>query len=268
MKARGRHPILMPLLAAMPMLAATVLCADRQGGAAVGITGSSEPPAWLFREASRPLAERVADLLGRMTLSEKISQMKDVAAPIERLFGDYNPAGRLPVTFYRSLSQLPPFEDYSMRERTYRFFTGGPLYSFGYGLSYTRFGYENLRVSPSHVRAGQSVGVSVDVSNRGPRAGDEVVQLYVSDVQASVSVAIRSLQGFERVHLVAGETRQVSFTLTPRNMALIDDQGRRVVAPGEFKIAVGGRQPGSDGASTSGVVEGRFMVGGKPVVAR
>jgi beta-glucosidase len=193
------------------------------------------------------------------------------AALADVLFGDYNPAGRLPVTFYRSLDQLPPFDDYSMRQRTYRFFTGAALYPFGHGLSYTRFAYENLRISPATVEAGQSVRVSVDVSNVGARAGDEVVQLYLSDAQASVPVAIRSLQGFERVHLAAGETRRVTFTLTPRNMALIDDEGRRAVEPGEFKVAVGGRQPGSSGgadASTSGVVEGRFVVTGTSVVAR
>ena len=111
--------------------------------------------------------------------------------------------------------------------------------------------------------------MSVDVRNLGTRAGEEVVQLYLSDAQASVPVAIRSLQGFERVQLAPGATRRVTFTLTPRSMALIDDAGRRVVEPGEFRVAVGGRQPGPAGAdSTSGVVEGRFVVAGKPVVAR
>ena len=96
------------------------------------------------------------------------------------LFGDYNPAGRLPVTFYKSVSDLPPFEDYAMKGRTYRFFTGTPLYPFGHGLSYTTFAYTNLRTSAERVPAAGTIGVSVDVTNTGARAGDEVVQLYVS----------------------------------------------------------------------------------------
>jgi beta-glucosidase len=113
--------------------------------------------------------------------------------------------------------------------------------------------------------------VSVDVANVGTRLGDEVVELYLSDVRASVPVALRSLQGFERVHLAPGERRRVSFTLTPRQMAVIDDAGRRLVEPGEFKVAVGGKQPGLTGtadATTTGVVEGRFTVTGKAVVVR
>jgi beta-glucosidase len=193
------------------------------------------------------------------------------AALADVLFGDYDPAGRLPVTFYRSVTDLPPFGDYSMRERTYRFFSGAPLYPFGHGLSYTRFAYKDLRISPAKARAGDSVRVSAEVANVGARSGAEVVQLYVTDVKASVPVAIRSLQGFERVHLKPGETRRVTFTLTPRQMALIDDAGRRIVEPGEFRVAVGGKQPGFSGSadtSTTGVVEGRFLVTGKAIVVR
>jgi beta-glucosidase len=116
------------------------------------------------------------------------------------LFGDHNPAGRLPVTFYRSVAQLPPFSDYRMAGRTYRYFAGEPLYPFGYGLSYTRFAYRGL-VVPDTVPNGQPVQVSVEVQNVGTRAGDEVVQLYVTDVEASVPVALRSLQGATRVSL-------------------------------------------------------------------
>ncbi len=160
------------------------------------------------------------------------------------LFGDYNPAGRLPVTFYKSVDDLPPFEDYNMEGRTYRYFRGKPLFPFGHGLSYTTFAYSGLRLSAERIAPGESVTISVDVQNVGERAGDEVVQLYVSDVEASVPVPIRQLQGFERIHLAPGETKTVTFTLTPRQLSLVDGEGRRVIEPGTFQVTVGGCQPG------------------------
>ncbi len=126
------------------------------------------------------------------------------------LFGDYNPAGRLPATFLRFGADLPPFSDYAMKGRTYRFFEGRPLYPFGYGLSYTRFEYSRLSM-PASVAAGESFEVRVDVRNVGTRAGEEVVQLYVRDKQASVPVPLRSLQGFRRILLNPGESRTVVF---------------------------------------------------------
>ena len=161
------------------------------------------------------------------------------------LFGDYNPAGRLPVTFYASDNDLPPYEDYSMNERTYRYFTGKPLYEFGFGLSYTDFAYSNLQL-PSVIAIGDEVKVSVDVTNRGSRDGDEVVQLYVSHPDSKIKVPIRSLQGFRRITLKAGETRKVEFTLTPENLSIIDALLNRSVVSGKVIIAVGGRQPGND----------------------
>ena len=191
------------------------------------------------------------------------------AAIADVLFGDYNPAGRLPVTFYKSADDLPPFEAYGMQGRTYRYFKGTPLYPFGHGLSYTRFVYGDLKTSARTIRAGASVRVSVDVRNAGERAGDEVVQLYVTDVVASVPVPIRSLQGISRVSLRPGERRRVSFTLAPSQMSVIDDQGRRVVEPGEFLISVGGKQPGfvgtADSRSTDTITR-RLVVTGKPTV--
>ena len=163
------------------------------------------------------------------------------------LFGDYNPAGRLPVTFYKSVDQLPPFDDYSMQGRTYRYFKGEPLYPFGYGLSYTNFAYSNLRVDAKTVKAGQPVKVTVDVTNSGDREGDEVVQLYLTDMEASAPVTIRSLVGFDRITLRPREKRTVSFTITPRQMSLIDDTGKRVIEPGDFAISVGGGQVGLKG---------------------
>jgi beta-glucosidase len=182
------------------------------------------------------------------------------------LFGDTNPSGRLPVTFYKSVSQLPPFEDYAMQGRTYRYFTGEPLYPFGYGLSYTSFKYEKLKLSPAAIPAGKSLKVSVEVTNVGNRAGDEVVQLYVTDVSASVPVAVRTLAGVRRVSLKPGQKQSVSFTLAPEQMTIIDDKGKRVLEPGEFLVSVGGKQPGFTGradAKTTGVISGKFVVTGQ-----
>ncbi|HEX8292082.1 MAG TPA: glycoside hydrolase family 3 C-terminal domain-containing protein [Pyrinomonadaceae bacterium] len=187
------------------------------------------------------------------------------AAIADVLFGDYNPAGRLPVTFYKSVEQLPPFESYAMEGRTYRFFKGEPLYPFGHGLSYTRFRYSGLNVSSPRVSPAQAVTVSATVENAGRVEGDEVVQIYVTDVEASVRVPVRSLAGVERVRLKPGEKRVVSFTVDPRQLAVIRDDGRAFVEPGEFRVSVGGKQPGFAGsadAATTSFVEGRFTVVG------
>ncbi len=189
------------------------------------------------------------------------------AAVADVLFGDYNPAGRLPVTFYKSVEQLPPFENYAMDGRTYRYFKGEPLYPFGHGLSYTSFRYTGLTVSPSRVQPNSPVMVSATVENAGRREGDEVVQLYVTDVEASVRVPLRSLAGVERIHLKPGERRVVSFALDPRQLSVITDDGRAMVEPGEFRVTVGGKQPGFKGtadAATTTFVEGRFTVEGAP----
>ena len=182
------------------------------------------------------------------------------------LFGDANPSGRLPVTFYKSAADLPDFGEYKMTGQTYRYFKGEPLYPFGYGLSYTRFEYSNLRL-PEAVEAGVAIAVDVDVRNAGFRVGDEVVQLYVGDLEASVPVPIRSLQGFRRVHLQPGESQTVRFTLTPKALSLIDKDGVRVVEPGFFEVSVGGKQPGFGGpadAATTGVLTGRVEVRSRP----
>jgi beta-glucosidase len=139
------------------------------------------------------------------------------------LFGDYNPAGRLPVTFYKSVSDLPAFDDYRMQGRTYRFFRGTPLYPFGYGLSYTTFDYSQPRVSKSTVSAGDTVLVSVDVANTGARAGDEVVQLYVQHAGSAVPRPLEDLRGYSRVHLDAGEKRTVTIPLAVSSLAYWDE---------------------------------------------
>jgi len=178
------------------------------------------------------------------------------------LFGDYNPAGRLPVTFYKSVDQLPPFTDYRMENRTYRYFRGEPLFPFGYGLSYTRFHYSDLQV-PKKVRAGEKVKVSVVVSNIGQRAGEEVVQLYLRDLEASVPVPIRSLKGFKRIHLQPGKKKRVFFELKPEDLSVLDENWYRVVEPGWFEVSLGGKQPGFKGlakGTTTEVLTTKFEV--------
>jgi len=157
------------------------------------------------------------------------------------LFGDYNPAGRLPVTFYKSAGQLPPFTDYNMKGRTYRYFEGEPLFPFGFGLSYTTFAYRSLLI-PTGANAGDEVKVTVEVENTGKVAGEEVVELYIKSSQAG---PIRSLGGFERVALQPGERKTVQFALTPRQFSTVSGSGRRVAAPGAFEISVGGQQAGA-----------------------
>ena len=169
----------------------------------------------------------------------------------EVLFGDYNPAGRLPITFVRSVEQLPAFGDYRMKGRTYRYLTEDPLYPFGYGLSYTSFAYRNLSLSKGSILPGDNVRVRVEVENSGKRSGDEVVQLYVSDLEASVEVPHWSLKAFRRVRLEPGERRVLEFDLTSRQLALIDNNGRCILEPGLFRLYLGGGQPDSCSRSLS-----------------
>ena len=180
------------------------------------------------------------------------------------LFGDYNPGGRLPVTFYQSADQLPPFTDYRMQGRTYRYFTGEPLFPFGYGLSYTTFTYRNLKV-PSQARAGEEVKLSVEVENTGKTAGEEVVQLYIKLPASAPRAPIRSLAGFERVALRPGEKKTVQFSVEARQLCMTSSDGHRRAEPGAFELAVGGKQPGFHGladASTTSVVTGALQVAG------
>ncbi|MCX7985741.1 MAG: glycoside hydrolase family 3 C-terminal domain-containing protein [Bacteroidales bacterium] len=158
------------------------------------------------------------------------------------LFGDYNPGGRLPVTFYASTNQLPSFDNYSMKNRTYRYFTGKPLYPFGYGLSYTNFTYSDLKI-PSTSDTKEKIKVTVTVQNAGGRAGDEVVQLYVKHPTANIPVPIHALKGFKRVFLKAGDKKTVTFELEAKDLAILDKQNRWFVKPGDIDIFVGGQQP-------------------------
>ena len=181
----------------------------------------------------------------------------------ETLTGANNPSGRLPVTFYASLDQLPPFEDYSMQNRTYRYFQGKPLYGFGYGLSYSTFEYSNVKLSSPQLNAGDPLTVQVDVRNTSKVAGDEVAELYL-EFPATPGAPARALRGFARVHLAPGERNSVSFTLKPRDLSMVNEQGEHVVAPGDYTVFVGGAQPGE----TAGGATAKLTISGESKLPR
>ncbi|MCB0572090.1 MAG: glycoside hydrolase family 3 C-terminal domain-containing protein [Phaeodactylibacter sp.] len=178
------------------------------------------------------------------------------------LFGDAVPSGRLPVTFPMSANDLPPYEDYSMANRTYRYMEKEPLFPFGFGLSYTSFGYDGLKLSPAQAGAGQEVVAEVTVTNTGRYKGEEVVQLYLTDTQASVPVPKYALKGFQRVSLWPGASETVRFTITPEMMKIVNEKGERVLEKGDFKVYIGGSQP-SQRSLTLGAAasqEGKFTI--------
>jgi beta-glucosidase len=179
-------------------------------------------------------------------------------AVAEALAGDFSPAGRLPVTFYKSLEQLPAFEDYSMAKRTYRYFSGDPLYPFGYGLSYTQFEYLQPKVSSESISADQPVTVSAEVANRGGIASDEVVQLYLTHAGLA-GAPVRELRGFERIHLAPGQRKTVAFTLQDRDLSEVDAGGTRRIASGPVQVWIGGGQPSNDTRKDAGV-NARFTI--------
>ena len=174
-------------------------------------------------------------------------------AVAEAIFGAYNPGGRLPVTFYRSVAQLPPFEEYAMAGRTYRYFDGEPLYPFGYGLSYTTFAYANLSINPNWLQTPEGVQVSCEVRNTGAVTGDEVVQVYLRDEVASLPVPRHTLVDFKRLRLASGASEWVTFMLPPKAFACANDDGRWMVEPGKFTVFVGGGQPGTVGVLSAQV---------------
>jgi beta-glucosidase len=159
------------------------------------------------------------------------------------LFGDYSPAGRLPVTFYKSDSDLPPFEDYSMQNRTYRYFKGEALYPFGFGLSYTKFTYGNLKLSKTKINKNESVDVGLTVMNSGKVAGDEVVQLYLTHKDGNTNEPLYSLKGFKRINLKPGVSQKVNFTITPDMMKIVNGNGQSVINSGDIKISIAGSLP-------------------------
>jgi beta-glucosidase len=164
-------------------------------------------------------------------------------AVADAIFGDVNPSGRLCITFPKSVSQLPAFEDYSMKGRTYRYMTEEPLYPFGFGLSYTSYAYSDMKIEKEKIKKGQSVKVSATVTNTGKASGEEVAQLYITDLKTSVSTPTFSLKSMKRVKLAAGESKEVSFEVTPQMMELVTEIGDRVIEPGDFKVYISGSTP-------------------------
>jgi beta-glucosidase len=176
------------------------------------------------------------------------------AAVAETLSGKNNPAGRLPLTFYTDASQLPNFEDYTMKGRTYRYFTGKPLFPFGYGLSYSTFSYDGLVLPTTAVKAGEPLKAAVTVTNSGKVAGDEVVQLYLSfpDVKGA---PLKALRGFQRVHLEPGASQKVEFELKDRDLGMVSELGVPMIASGVYKLRVGGGQPDTFAPGVSGTFQ-------------
>ena len=183
------------------------------------------------------------------------------AAIAETLSGKNNPSGRLPVTFYKDVHQLPNFEDYSMKGRTYRYFEGEPLWPFGYGLSYTAFTYSNLKLPDTPVNAGDPLHASVTVANTGRVAGDEVVELYLQFPDVS-GAPRRALRGFQRVHLEPGASQNVDFQLNPRDLSMVTDLGDIIVAQGKYTLSIGSGQPGTGVPSVSAnfEIKGQIML--------
>jgi beta-glucosidase len=180
------------------------------------------------------------------------------AAIAQTLSGKINPSGRLPVTFYKDVRQLPHFEDYSMKGRTYRYFEGEPLWAFGYGLSYTTFKYSKLTLPRTPINAGDSLDVAVTVTNSGDLAGDEVVQLYLT-FPAVPGAPIRALRGFQRIHLAPRANQRVEFHLESRDLSMVTEPGDIIVAQGKYGLSVGGGQPAGDAP----VIAGEFEINGQ-----
>ncbi len=169
------------------------------------------------------------------------------------LFGDACPSGKLPVTFPKSLDQLPPFTDYNMAGRTYRYATAEPLYPFGFGLSYTKFAYSDLRLAKNRLAAGEALEFKFKLANTGAKAAEEVVQVYLADLETSVPAPMNSLVAFQRVRLAAGESQTLSFNLPAERMMLVDDEGQFKLEAGRFRLVVGSCSPGQRGQQLGAV---------------
>jgi beta-glucosidase len=176
------------------------------------------------------------------------------------LFGDYNPAGRLPVTFYKSVNDLPSFDDYSMSNRTYRYFNGPVLYPFGYGLSYTNFTYTHIKF-PGNIATGKAYTISAQITNTGKTDGEEVAELYVKHF-AEVRKPIIALKGFQRISLKAGETKTVTFTLNPQSLSLFNEAGNQVERSEKIQLFIAGAQPPHDGNPQKNIISKMTMIQG------
>jgi beta-glucosidase len=189
-------------------------------------------------------------------------------AVAEALAGDFSPSGKLPVTFYRSVDQLPPFEDYDMKGRTYRYFTGEPLYPFGYGLSYTKFAFSNLTFDKNALGATDDLTATVDVKNTGEMASNEVVELYVAHPGID-GAPIRSLAGISRVSLNPRETKSVTIQVPNRNLSVVTPDGTRRIVPGELQVWVGDGQPvARAGLSKYAGITGSVIIHGSMILPK
>lgn len=177
------------------------------------------------------------------------------------IFGDYNPAGRLPVTFYKDINDIPEFSDYDMRGKTYRYFKGDPLYEFGYGLSYTSFKYSNLKM-PETIESGKDFTVEVDVENSGDLKGEEVIQLYIQNPNADEFNPHKSLASFERVSFNSGEKTTLKFKIKNDQLAVINNEGKKIIKPGSYIISVGGAQPSEARIQNKAVLSKTLNVSG------
>jgi beta-glucosidase len=158
------------------------------------------------------------------------------------IFGDYNPSGRLPVTFYKDINDIPPFSDYKMKGKTYRYFKGEPLYEFGYGLSYTTFKYSNFQL-PENINTGEDFTLKVDVENTGVLKGEEVIQLYIQNPNADELNPHKTLAAFERVLFAPGEKKTITLKVSKEQLSAVNDKGQKVISPGKYNISIGGSQP-------------------------
>jgi beta-glucosidase len=225
----------------------TSLNLPEEEGALLGALRASGKPLVVILMNGSALAVNWANDHANAIVDAWYSGEEGGTAIAQTLAGENNPAGRLPVTFYKGTEQLPDFEDYAMKDRTYRYFTKEPLYPFGYGLSYSTFEYSGLTLSSPQLHAGNPLDVDVDVKNTSKRAGDEVVQLYITFPKLA-GAPLRALRGFTRVRLGAGEQKHVKLTLGPRDLSYVDEAGDRLVAAGDYLITVGGGQPGTAAA--------------------
>ncbi len=220
------------------------------------VTATGKPVILVLANGS-PLAVNWASEHVNAILESWYAGEEGGAAIAETLSGKNDPAGRLPATFYTGIDQLPPFEDYSMQNRTYRYFHGKPLYPFGYGLSYTRFSYTHLMIPKAAIHAGDPLKAEVTVTNRGKREGDEVAQLYLS-FPSVPGAPLRALRGFKRVHLKPGESQGLRFELKDRDLSMVSEAGEPMIVEGTYSVSIGGGQP-KTGAPT---VSGNFRVMG------
>ena len=216
------------------------------------IRQDNDKPVILVLTGGSPIATPEIEKLADAILWVWYPGQQGGTAVADVIFGDYSPSGRLPITFPASVDQLPPYEDYSMAGRTYKYMSEKPLYPFGYGLSFTTIEYGEPQLSTRDVKSGEALDVSVAIANTGPMDTTEIVQLYITSNSAEFDVPISSLIGFQPVEIAAGEKRSVMFTVSPEQMDVFDSDGNRQRVKGTYTLHVGGVSPGPRGEELTG----------------